>query len=117
MPDKVYPSGSTLSSPRLELHNQERIRVRLCANDSVHGDDLPFAVAISTITSPGHGSAEHPRGRWHSGIPLCQECSDRYQAGLPFGFYMVDAHLPALCNGCGCRAPCADCDENQGGTP
>lgn len=112
MADRVYPSGSTLSSTRRELHNEERVRLRLCANDDVHGDELPFAVVISTITSPAHGSFWHPRGRWQSGIPLCQECSDRYQAGLPFGFYMVDAHLPKLCDHCGCVAPCTDCDED-----
>lgn len=83
----------------------------MCAMDDVHGEDPPFAAVIATITSPAHGSVEHPRGRWQSGVPLCQECSDRFQKGLPFGFYMVDAVLPKLCQECGVVAPCTDCNE------
>lgn len=111
MVDTVYPSGSTLSTRGREVHNEQRVRIRMCAMDDVHGEDLPFAAVIATITSPAHGSVEHPRGRWQSGVPLCQECSDRFQKGLPFGFYMVDAVLPKLCQECGVVAPCTYCNE------
>jgi hypothetical protein len=111
MADTVYPSGSTLSSWGREKHNEERVRIRMCALDSNHPDDLPFAAVIATITSPVHGTAEHPRGRWQSNVPLCQACADLLQQGMPFGYFMVDAVLPKLCNGCGLAAPCPDCPE------
>lgn len=110
MADRVFPSGSTLSSVARERHNEQRVEFRLCSADDAHNDEeLPFATVVSTITSPVSGSQEHPRGRWQSGVPLCQACSDRLQAGLPFGYYMVDRVLPALCPECGLPAPCSDC--------
>jgi len=109
MADRVYPSGSTLSSVRQEAHNAERVAARLCSLD-IHEEDSAFAVVIATLTSPAHASTEHPLGRWQSGVPLCQPCSDRLQAGLPFGYFMIDAVLPKLCDGCGVLAPCTDCD-------
>jgi hypothetical protein len=113
MADRVYPSGSTLSTPGQEMHNAQRVAARLCSLDDVHEDDVPFAAVIATITSPAQASAEHPRGRWQSGVPLCQTCSDRLQAGLPFGYFMIDAVLPKLCEGCGLLAPCTDCDHQS----
>ncbi|WP_085514206.1 hypothetical protein [Plantibacter flavus] len=81
--------------------------------DDAHGEDVPFAAVVATITSPAHGTAEHPRGTWQSGIPLCQSCSDRYQQEMPFGFYMVDRVLPMICQNCGLPSPCNDCDDTD----
>ena len=112
MTQQVFASGSTLSSVRREAHNAFRLIARICAIDDVHDDDPPFAAVIATITSPAQGTHEYPRGTWQSMVPLCQECADRLQAGLPFGYFMVDAILPKLCPKCGVLAPCnnSDCD-------
>lgn len=113
MARETHPSGSTLSTPERERHNAERVESRICAMDAVHGDDLPFAAVVATITSPAHGNNDYPRGRWQSGVPLCQGCADRMEQGLPFGHFMVDRVLPELCPECGVLAPCADCPEDQ----
>lgn len=111
MTQTVYPSGSTLSSNKREAHNATRLAARICAMDDVHDDDPAFAAVVATLTSPAHASHDHPRGRWQSGVPLCQECSDRLQAGLPFGYFMIDQVLPKLCPECGVVAPCTDCED------
>ena len=92
----VYPSGSTLSSTGRERHNEERVRIRMCALDSNHDDDLPFAAVIATTTSPAHATREYPRGRWQSCVPLGQECADRLRQGMPFGYFMGRRSAEAL---------------------